>query len=303
MNKFSELTKRNLKIYFRDIGAIFFSLLSMLVVILLMAFFLGDINAEGITNLLSQLPNRDIAADKENAELLVFAWTGAGILSINAVTVTLAAYSGMIRDKATGKLSSLYTSSASRFTIASSYVASAWTAAVLICIITLAIIEITGVFKGLVYYSFSGHLKLLGAIVVNSFVYATFMYLLSHTAKTEGAWSGIGTVIGTLVGFFGGIYIPIGQLSGTVGSIMKCTPVIYGSSMFRKIMTDTILVDTFKNVPQEVINEYREFMGIDLTLFDCDIAVVSEWLILISCGIIFLILSAVSLRTGKKADR
>ena len=68
MLKFAELTKRNLKIYFRDTGALFFSLLSMLIVILLMAFFLGDMNVDSVTNLLSAFPGRDVAADEKNAE-------------------------------------------------------------------------------------------------------------------------------------------------------------------------------------------------------------------------------------------
>lgn len=303
MLKFAELTKRNLKIYFRDLGAVFFSLLTMLLVILLMVFFLGDMNIENITELLACYPGRDSVLDEKNAELLFFAWTGAGILSINAVTVTLAAYSGMIKDRASGRLNAIYTSSAGQFTIASSYVAAAWTASVIVCILTLLIVEIIGVWKGMEWFSAAQHLKLLAMIMINSFTYAAFMYLLSHVAKTEGAWSGVGTVIGTLVGFFGGIYIPIGGLSEIVGSVMKCTPVIYGSSMFRKIMTDTILTDALTGVPEAVIEEYRLAMGIDLAVGNRNISTFAEWCILLGCGTIFLILGAVILWKSKKTDR
>lgn len=303
MLKFMELTKRNLKIYFRDIGAIFFSLLSMIIVILLMVFFLGDMNIDSITGLLSDFPGRDIAEDEKNAELLVFAWTCAGILSINAVTVTLAAYSGMIKDRVSGKLNSIYTSSASQFTITAAYVAAAWVASALVCVITLVIVEAIGFLKGMELFSALNHIQLIGMIMANSFVYSTIMYLLSHAARTEGAWGGIGTVVGTLVGFLGGIYIPIGQLSDGVGKVMKCTPIIYGSSMFRKIMTDTILNDTFHGVPKELIEEYRVIMGIDLTVCGSDMSAMLEWLILLACGIIFLLLGAVVLWKSKKTDR
>lgn len=303
MLKFAELTKRNLKIYFRDWGAVFFSLLTMLIVILLMVFFLGDMNIENITQMLEYYHGGAYDADKKNAELLFFAWTGAGILSINAVTVTLAAYSGMIKDRATGRLNAIYTSSAGKLTIASSYVAAAWTASVIVCILTLIIVEIIGVLKGMEWFSAIQHIKLLAMIMVNSFTYAAFMYLLSHIAKTEGAWSGVGTVIGTLVGFFGGIYIPIGGLSKTVGKVMKCTPVIYGSSMFRKSMTDAILTDTLTGVPADVVEEYRLAMGIDLAVGSRNISIFAEWLILLGCGIIFLILGAMVLWKSKKTDR
>lgn len=303
MTKFMELTKRNMKIYFRDWGAIFFSLLSMLIVILLMVFFLGDMSIKNVTDLLSSFPGRDAAVDKNNAELLVFAWTCAGILSINAVTVTLAAYSGMIKDRISGRLNAIYTSSTGKFTIAASYVASAWVTSVLVCILTLTIVEMIGVSKGMAWFSVSDHFILLGMIMVNSFTYAAFMYLLSHIAKTEGAWTGVGTVVGTLVGFFGGIYIPVGGVSGAVEAAMKCTPVIYGASMFRKVMTDTILKDTFAGIPAEVRDEYRLAMGIDLKVKSVEISAWGEWWILFGCGIIFLMLGAFLLWKSRKTDR
>ena len=50
MNKLVQLTKRNCMVYVKDKSAVFFSLLSMLVVLLLMYFFLGDMNIDYITD-------------------------------------------------------------------------------------------------------------------------------------------------------------------------------------------------------------------------------------------------------------
>ena len=52
MEQYLSLTKRNLKIYLKDKGAVFFSLLSMAIVICLMLFFLGDMTINAITNIL-----------------------------------------------------------------------------------------------------------------------------------------------------------------------------------------------------------------------------------------------------------
>ena len=71
MAAFSELVKRNMRIYLRDKGAVFFSLLAMLIVILLMVLFLGDMNISAITDMLGKLPHRDKEQDEKNAELLV----------------------------------------------------------------------------------------------------------------------------------------------------------------------------------------------------------------------------------------
>lgn len=109
MAQFMAIMGRNLKMYFRDKGAVFFSLLSMFIVIGLMVFFLGDMNIEGITGFLADYPGRDATKDAKNAELLILTWTFAGIISINAVTITLGVYSVMIKDRVNGKLNSIYT--------------------------------------------------------------------------------------------------------------------------------------------------------------------------------------------------
>lgn len=303
MEKFLVMTGRNLKNYFRSKGAIFFSLLSMLVVICLMVFFLGDMNVESIVDILDQFPGRDKIADEKNAELLVLSWTCAGIISINAVTVTLAVYSTMIKDKATGKLNSIYTAPISRMTIAASYVASAWTASVLVCGLTLILTEVYGVIKGLEPFTFGVHMQLIGMIMINSFTYAAVMYFLAVISKTESAWSGLGTVVGTLVGFLGGIYIPIGSLSETIGNVMKCTPVIYGTAMFRSVMSKGIIDTIFTGLPDEVAVEYRAVMGIDLELFGREISVAEEGILILIFGVVFLVIGTGMLKYGKKSDR
>ncbi|MDE7445361.1 MAG: ABC transporter permease [Lachnospiraceae bacterium] len=303
MEKFLVMTGRNLKNYFRSKGAIFFSLLSMLIVICLMVFFLGDMQVESIVEILDQFPGRDRMADEKNAELLILSWTCAGIISINAVTVTLSVYSTMIKDRTTGKLNSIYTAPIGRMAIAASYVASAWTASVLVCGLTLIITEVYGVIKGLDPFTFGVHMQLIGMIMVNSFTYATVVYFFAVISKTESAWSGLGTVVGTLVGFLGGIYIPIGSLSESIGNVMKCTPVIYGTAMFRSVMAKGIIDTTFADLPDEVTAGYRAVMGIDLELFGREVNVMEEGILILIFGAVFLVIGTGMLKYGKKTDR
>lgn len=303
MEQFLVLTARNVKVYIRDKGAVFFSFLSALIVICLMVFFLGDMNIDGIAELLDAFSYGEKEENIKNAELLVLAWTSAGILSINAVTVSLAVYSGMIKDRVNGRLNAIYTAPINRLKIALSYIASAWTASVLVCVLTLGITEVYGIVSGMAPYTFMEHVQLLGMIMVNSFAYASLMYPLALLAKTEGAWSGFGTVIGTLVGFLGGIYIPIGSLADSISGMMKCTPIIYGTSMFRKVMTKSILDSTFQGVPVDIVDEYREIMGIQLKVADYTLTLRDEWLILLACGIIFLVIGMCLLKYEKKMDR
>lgn len=303
MSQYIELTKRNIRVYIRDKGAVFFSLLSMLIVLGLMLFFLGDMNIDGLTSALSDFPNRNADTDKKNAELFVMLWTCGGILSINAATVTLAVYSSMINDRTKGVLASIYTAPVSRLTISAAYVTSAWVCSVIICTLTLAISEIYCIINGGDAFSFVSHLKLLGMIMANSFTYASLMYLAAVLVKTEGALSGIGTVIGTLVGFLGGIYLPIGSLSEGIAAGLKFFPVIYGAKMFRSVMTADVCETIFADMPEAFEIEYLDVMGVSLDFFGTRISDIGCISILLVCGAVFLIAGAFVTSIKSKHDR
>ncbi len=303
MTAFAELVRRNLRIYLRDTGAVFFSLLSMLIVIVLMVFFLGDMNVSSITSALGELPGRDATEDRVNAVRLVLQWTCAGVISINAVTVTLSVLSAMIRDRGTGKLQSIYTAPVSRLTIAVSYISAAWLASMMICTLTLALSEAYCVWQGAAAFSFMDHLILLGMMAVNSFTYACIMYCLAVLVRSEGAWSGLGTVIGTLVGFLGGIYLPIGSLADSIAMVLKCTPIFYGTVMFRQLMTERAAETCFAGAPEEMRESYCEAVGVTLKLGSHTVGIGTCLGILLACGMVFLLLGAAVTKYGRHRDR
>lgn len=121
--------------------------------------------------------------------------------------------------------------------------------------------------------------------------------------KSEGAWSGIGTVISTLVGFLGGIYVPIGSLSSVIVDMIHCTPVIYGTAMFREIMCTEMMNTLFDNVSSDIVSIYSHTMGIQLTLFDQEISQPNELCIMLTCAILFMLLSVCLLKYTQKTDR
>jgi multidrug/hemolysin transport system permease protein len=129
-------------------------------------------------------------------------------------------------------------------------------------------------------------------IGVNSFTYAALMYLAAVLAKTQGAWSGIGTVVGTLVGFLGGIYLPIGSLAENIGNILKCTPVIYGAKMFRSIMTEEICSTIFDGAPEVLQTEYLDAMGVRIDFLGVSVSDAACVMILLVSGIVFMALGA-----------
>lgn len=303
MNQYIQLTKRDCLLYIRDRGAIFFSLLSMLITLMLMGIFLGNMNVESVTNLLSEYGGvRDLEADRENAKHLVEYWTLAGILVINAVTVTMTLMSNMVTDRAERKLDSLYCTPVRKGIIALSYVTSSVILGMLLCIVPflLALIYITA--GGGDMLPFETVLKLLGCMFLNVAVFSVIMYLFASLIKSRSAWSGVGTIIGTLVGFAGAVYLPMESLPDKVGTVLKCLPILHGTSLMRKLCCEDILAKTFSGLPGELIDGYSEAMGITIAMGDSYATNEFQVAFLLICGIIALGIAVLG-RYKSKAER
>lgn len=303
MRQFGAICSRNLKIYLRDAGSIFFSFLSMFIVIILMLIFLGDATIDGVLSAVEQIPGRDVQADLAAAKDIIFLWTTAGILAINGATVTLAFYSNMIKDRNGNRLNSIMVMPISRGTIVAGYIVSAWVISVVMGLLALGIVEVIGVIKGIELFTIATQIKIILITMLNSLVYSAVMYFFASLIKTEGAWSGFGIVVGTLVGFLGGIYFPIGSLSASVANVVKCFPVIYGTSLYRKVMMDSLETSFFEGTPDVIREIFDEEMGITLTFYEKSLSMSEQAVILLSIGALFALLSIIYLRFAKKSDR
>lgn len=304
MNQYINLTKRNCMTFLRDRGAVFFSLLTMLIVLMLMGIFLGNMNEESIVNLLKEYGGvRDALADEENAKHLVQYWTLAGILVVNAVTVTLTVTGNMVTDLHEGKLASLYSAPVSRSVIALAYITASVLIGTLMCVLTLGIALCYIVGSGGEMLSYEMLVKILLLIVLNVCIFAVIMYLAALFVKSSSAWNGIGTVVGTLVGFVGAIYLPMGNLPEGVAAVLKYIPILHGTALMRSACCEAALDHTFTNVPAELIAEYKEYMGIQIKMGEELVSETFQVLFLAGCGIIALIVMMAVQKKRNISDR
>ena len=299
MNKLICMTKRNCAVFLKDRAAVFYSLLSMIIVLVLMGIFLGDMNVASVTNILKQYGGeRNEVLDSENAKVLVMYWTLAGLMVVNALTVTLTVLGTMVDDKSGNKLKSFYTAPVSRFIVALSYIASAVLIGFFFCALTLMGYMFYIYINGGAILSVGALLKVLGYTLVNVIIFSIVMYLFALLVNSSSAWGGIATIVGTLVGFFGAIYVPIGGLPEQVAAVLKCFPILHGTALMRKVMCEDALSDTFTNVPAQVLEVYREEMGIDIVMNENIINDELQLAFMILCGMIALAVIAVT--TKKK---
>lgn len=283
MSKLISMTKRNCLVFLKDGGAVFFSLLSMIIVLVLMGVFLGEMNVNTILDLLNEYGGvRDAAADEANAKMLVQYWTLSGLMVVNSLTVTLTVTGTMVNDKISNRLKSFYTAPVSKVLVAVSYMSASVLIGFFFCMLTFISYMIYISITGGVMLSLNTIIKVLALTLLNVVVFSFIMYLVACFVKSSNAWGGIATVVGTLVGFLGAIYVPVGALPEGVVAVLKCIPILHATSLMRKVMCGDALSDTFTNVPAQLIEVYREEMGIDIVM---DAQVISNEIQLIFIGL------------------
>lgn len=302
MNKFFAMTKRNCMVFIKDAGAVFASLISMIIVLVLMGVFLGEMNVESVANILNEYGGvRDSAADRQNAASLGQYWTLAGLVVVNSLTVTLMVVGTMVTDKAGEKAKSFYTAPVDKFIISVSYISAAVCIGFLFCMITFLGYMGYIWFNGGAVLSMKAILAVAGYTLVNVILFAVIMYCIALFIKSTNAWGGVATIVGTLVGFLGAIYVPVGSLPAGVVNFLKGLPVLHATSLMRKVMCEDALTNAFTNVPAEVLEGYREAMGIDIWVNSKPINDEMQLLFLGVCGMITLIAIALITRMRKSA--
>ncbi len=298
------LVKRNILIFIRDRGTVISSILSMLITLGLMFLFLGDMHSRDIIYALEQFGgNRDAAADSANAEYLISMWTLAGILLSNTVTVTMTAMGSIIEDEVSMRLASLYVTPVKRIGIAFGYVFSAWSIAVSMCMITLAASQVWLAAAGQTLLGWEACLQLLGMIMLNAFAYAATAYLLTLFVHSVGAWNGLLTIVGTLVGFVGAIYLPVSVLPETVADILRRLPFLHGAAMMRVVCTKEAVEKTFAGIPAEAAEIFREKMGITVVLGDGPVPFTVQAGYLLALGVLTIAAAVVISRRKSLQDR
>lgn len=304
MREIYYLCKRNILVFMRDYSAVFFSVLSMLIILLLQVVFLGEMNENSILWALSEYGGeRDVLTDEKNAEYLINVWTLAGILIVNTVTVSLTVMQTMIRDEVKGQLASFYVAPVKRIKIALSYILASGTIGSGMSFLTFLIGQGYLLLQGNPIFSVEVFLKVLAIILLNAFVYAAIGYLLALFVHSESAWGGLLTVIGTLVGFLGGIYLPVSQLSEGVVKVLKCLPILHGTAMMREVLTKEALETTFAGLSEIIPEQYAKEMGITLWNGEVQISLENQISILLLYGIIAIIVAAAISKRRTIQDR
>lgn len=272
--------KRNLLIFFRDRSSVFFSLLSVFVIIGLYVLFLGDMLVSGM----KEVPG---------ARFLMDSWIMAGLLAVTPITTSLGAMSNIIVDKKYGMYKDFAVSPLKRSTITGGYVISGFFISLILTLTTFVLAELYIVMYGGEFLTTKAALKVLGLILFTTAYASIMMFYLVSWFKSVSAYSAASTITGTLIGFLTGIYIPIGSLPKAVQTAIKLFPPSHSAVLFRRIMMEQAEKVTFAGAPPQILEEFRLEMGVAFKAGDTIVSTYASFLYLLFFLILFFVLSLI----------
>lgn len=275
------LCVRSLRLYFRDKGAVFFSLLAVLIVFGLYTLFLGDVYTDSLSGL------------GPGAGLLVSAWTMAGMVAVASVNTAMAGLGTMVQDRENGVLSDFLVTPVSRGRILLGYAAAAFFIGVVMSLLTYGLAALYLVAKGLTasaLFAPDRLLRVVLAILATSFSNTAMLLFLCCLFRSGRAYSAAGTVIGTLSGFLTGVYLPIGQLPEAVQVLIKLFPTSHGAALLRQEMMAVQMDTVFLDAPEALRVEVEQMLGVRYFIGGNALPQWANWAYLLGTGVLFFLL-------------
>ena len=271
------LVKRNTKLYFKDKGMFFTSLITPAILLVLYSTFLGNVFESSFRSALE-------AAGAMVSDKVIMGCVGgqlvSSLLAVSCVTVAFCTNLLMVQDKITGARHDLTIAPLKAGTLALSYYLSTLLSTLLISFAA------TGICLG--YLAVVGWFLTVGdvaALLLDVVMLVLFGTALSscvnYPLSTNGQASAVGTVVSAGYGFICGAYMPISNFSEGLQKVLSFLPGTYGPSLLRNHALRGVFEEmSNQGFPNEVVEAIRDSVDCNLYFFGNRVAQGSMYLIL-----------------------
>lgn len=283
------LLRRNCKLFFKDKGLFFTSLITPLILLVLYATFLANVYRDSFL--------AGIAADGGGMlpvpDALIDATVGGQLLSsllaVCCVTVSFCSNMLMVQDKITGARKDLTMTAVKNATMALGYYLSTAISTLIICLIAAG--------AGLAYlYAVGWYLTAqdVGLLLLDMFLLVMFGTALSSLINvflsTQGQISAVGSIVSSVYGFLCGAYMPISQFSAGLQKALSFLPGTYATSLLRNHCLRGVFAE-MKNVgfPETSIEGIKESVDCTIYFFDKPVSVGAMYTVLVSSVAVILL--------------
>lgn len=279
MTEFFALVRRNTKLYFKDKGMFFTSLITPLILLVLYSTFLANIYEDSFRSALE-------AAGATVSDKVLWGCVGgeliSSLLAVSCVTVAFCSNLLMVQDKVSGARKDLTIAPIKSGSLAIGYYCSTLISTLLICFAALIIC--------LVYLAKVGWFLTVGdvtALALDVVLLVLFGTALSSCIifplNTQGQASAVGTIISTGYGFICGAYMPISNFSKGLQRVISFLPGTYGTSLLRNHALRGVFSEMKSlGFPSEVVELIKDSVDCNLYFFDKKVETGKMYLILIA---------------------
>lgn len=297
MTGFFSLTKRNCKLFFRDKGMFFTSLITPAILLVLYVTFLAKVYKESFT---SALPAA-FALDDSLINGTVGGQLVSSLLAVCCVTVSFCSNLLMVQDKVSGARRDLTMSPVSKSTLALSYFTASALSTMLICFVALGVC--------LVYLAIVGWymtVKDVLLLCVDVFILVLFGTALSSIVNcnlsTNGQASAVGTIVSAGYGFVCGAYMPISNFGDGLQKVLSFLPGTYGTALFRNHALRDVYAEMLSiGFPVEIVEGIKDSIDCNLYFLGEKVGIGSMYAVMI-LSLVVLVGGYVLLNTIKRND-
>ena len=297
MKTFLALTKRNIKVFFKDKGMFFTSLITPVILLVLYVTFLAKVYRNSFV---AALPD-GVSVPEKLISGMVAGELVSSLLAVCCVTVAFCSNTLMVNDRITGARKDLLVSPAKRSVIAASYFSGTF--------FTTLIVTYAATAAGLIYVAASGwymSFSDVALIIVDVFLLTAFGTALSSVVnallRTQGQAAGIGTIVSAGYGFICGAYMPISNFGEGLQRVLSFLPGTYGTSLLRNhAMRGVFDAMSGEGFPAEAVDAIRDSVDCNIYFFDKKVGEAEMYMIL--CGSVVLLIClcvALNIRAGRK---
>lgn len=292
-----KLIKRNVKLFFKDKGMLFTSLITPIILLVLYVTFLANVYEQSLTE---NLPN-SIELSKSVIDGFVASQLMSSLLAVSCVTVAFSSNFLMVQDKVNGTIKDFKTSPAKSSILSLSYYIATLISTFIISVLAMCACLGYVYIKG--WYMSSSDVIMLFIDVVLLILFGTALSsVINFFLTTQGQITAVGTMVGAGYGFICGAYMPISSFSEGLQKVIMFLPGTYATSLIRNNSLRGVL-DEFNSqgIPKMILTSMKDVFDCNLYFFDKKVEMTTMYLIL-CITIILLIAIYILLNKFKKAN-
>lgn len=287
MTGLGALIRRNTKLYFKDKGMFFSSLITPVILLVLYATFLKKVFDDSFRTALTEA-GATVADSVING--VVGGQLVSSLLAVSCVTVAFCSNLLMIKDKTSGARHDLTITPVRPATMALGYYLASLLSTLIISFTAAAVC--LGYLGIVGWYMTAGDVALL---LLNVFLLTMFGTALSSCINfwlsTDGQASAVGTIVSAGYGFICGAYMPISNFGPGLQKALSFLPGTYGTSLLRNhAMSGSFAQMEKLGFPSQVVEAIRE--SVDCRLYFSGHAVSLGQMYLVLCGSILVLVAA-----------